>query len=168
VVRTNTFVFVHELDELSDSTWAALAPHLAGNVGDVGRGGGDNHLFLNAVFWVARHGCAWRALLPRFGKHDTVRKRTGAGRRKGCGRACLPPCKPPTWIGYCLTRRWYGPTPRRHVLRPLNHVVYRERNRIERLMSRLKQFRRLATRYDKTASSYLGFVHLVCALLWLH
>ncbi|MGI4734452.1 MAG: IS5 family transposase [Janthinobacterium lividum] len=57
--------------------------------------------------------------------------------------------------------------PRRHVPRVVDLTCYRQRNQIERLMSRLKQFRRLATRYDKTASSYLGFVHFVCALLWL-
>ena len=57
--------------------------------------------------------------------------------------------------------------PRRRVARSVDLVCYRQRNRIERLMGRLKQFRRLATRYDKTASSYLGFVHFVCALLWL-
>src|ERR1051325_1580204 len=32
---------------------------------------------------------------------------------------------------------------------------YRERNRIERLVNRLKQYRRIATRYDKTAPSYV-------------
>jgi putative transposase len=57
--------------------------------------------------------------------------------------------------------------PRRRTARPVNLVCYRQRNQIERLMSRLKQFRRVATRYDKTASSYLGFVHFICALLWL-
>jgi len=57
--------------------------------------------------------------------------------------------------------------PRRRVPRPVDLAGYRQRNQIERLMSRLKQFRRLATRYDKTASSYLGFVHFVCTLLWL-
>ncbi len=56
---------------------------------------------------------------------------------------------------------------RRHIPRVIDEGCYRQRNRIERLMSRLKQFRRLATRYDKTASSYLGFVHFICALLWL-
>ena len=57
--------------------------------------------------------------------------------------------------------------PRRRVARPVDLVGYRQRTQMERLMSRLKQFRRLATRYDRTASSYLGFVHFVCALLWL-
>lgn len=57
--------------------------------------------------------------------------------------------------------------PRRRAARPVDTACYRQRNRIERLMNRLKQFRRLATRYDKTASSYLGFVHFVFAILWL-
>ena len=45
--------------------------------------------------------------------------------------------------------------------------LYRDRNKVERFFSRLKQFRRLATRYEKTASSFLGMVHFVSALLWL-
>ena len=74
---------MQDLDELSDAAWAKLAPHLAGKVGDVGRTGDDNRLFLNAVFWVARHGCAWRALPARFGKHDSVRKRSRRWAQKG-------------------------------------------------------------------------------------
>ena len=45
--------------------------------------------------------------------------------------------------------------------------IYRERHQIENLFNKLKQFRRIATRYDKTAASYLGFVYLAAALLWL-
>jgi transposase len=50
---------------------------------------------------------------------------------------------------------------------PHNWVKYRWRNRIERLFSKLKNWRRIATRYDKTADSYIGFVSLASALLWL-
>ena len=50
---------------------------------------------------------------------------------------------------------------------PHDRVKYRWRNRIERLFSKLKNWRRVATRYDKTAESYIGFVSLVSALLWL-
>ena len=49
----------------------------------------------------------------------------------------------------------------------IDRNLYRDRNKVERFFSRLKQFRRLATRYDKTASSFLGMVHFVSALLWL-
>jgi len=44
---------------------------------------------------------------------------------------------------------------------------YKDRNRIERMFNRLKQFRRIATRYDKTAKSYLAFLSLAAANLWL-
>lgn len=45
--------------------------------------------------------------------------------------------------------------------------VYALRNRIERCFNRLKHSRRMATRYDKTASSYLGFVHIAAIRLWI-
>ncbi|MEO0625300.1 MAG: transposase, partial [Pseudomonadota bacterium] len=44
--------------------------------------------------------------------------------------------------------------------------IYALRNRIERCINRPKTARRLATQYDKTAASYLGFVHLAPARLW--
>ena len=55
----------------------------------------------------------------------------------------------------------------RKVARLIDRNLYRDRNKVERFFSRLKQFRRLATRYEKTASSFLGMVHFVSALLWL-
>ena len=44
---------------------------------------------------------------------------------------------------------------------------YGLRSRIEQLFSKLKNWRRTATRHDKTRTSYLGFVSLASALLWL-
>ena len=46
--------------------------------------------------------------------------------------------------------------------------AYRDRNLVERLVGKLKQFRRVATRYDKLAPHYLAFVQLASAVLWLH
>ncbi|KWX05880.1 transposase [Carbonactinospora thermoautotrophica] len=45
--------------------------------------------------------------------------------------------------------------------------IYQRRNVIERCFNRLKQFRAVATRYDKTATSYQATVTLACLLLWL-
>ncbi len=45
--------------------------------------------------------------------------------------------------------------------------LYALRNLVERCFSKLKQSRRLATRYDKTADNYLGFVLLACVRLWV-
>jgi transposase len=46
-------------------------------------------------------------------------------------------------------------------------VAYKDRNRVERMFNKLKQFRRIATRYDKTATSFLGFLALAAAKLWM-
>lgn len=59
------------------------------------------------------------------------------------------------------------PRSNRKIQRDYDQQAYRKRNLIERLFNKLKQFRRIATRYDKTATSYLGFVYLAATLLWL-
>ena len=48
-----------------------------------------------------------------------------------------------------------------------DHAAYRRRNRVERLINRLKQFRRIATRYEKRAANYLAMVTVGMILLWL-
>ena len=55
----------------------------------------------------------------------------------------------------------------RLVQRPVDAAVYALRNRIERCFNKLKNARRLATRYDKTAASYRGFVNIVSLRLWM-
>jgi transposase len=50
---------------------------------------------------------------------------------------------------------------------PCNRALYRERNRIERLSNRLKQYRRIATRYEKRAANYVAMLTLVAIRLWL-
>jgi transposase len=44
---------------------------------------------------------------------------------------------------------------------------YRERNRVERLVGKAKQFRRVATRYEKLKGTYLGLLHLVLGFIRL-
>jgi len=53
--------------------------------------------------------------------------------------------------------------------RPIRYdkVLYRERNRIERCINKLKHFRRLATRYDRRAVHFLAFLCLAAAVLWM-
>ena len=45
--------------------------------------------------------------------------------------------------------------------------AYRERNVIERLINRLKQWRRIATRYEKRANHYLAMLAIAAILLWV-
>lgn len=50
---------------------------------------------------------------------------------------------------------------------PYDREAYKQRNLIERMFNKLKNWRRIATRYDKTASSFLAFISLVSAKMWL-
>ena len=49
--------------------------------------------------------------------------------------------------------------------RPYDEDLYKLRNVIERFFHRLKQYRRVATRYDKYARRYLGFVYFAAILI---
>ena len=59
--------------------------------------------------------------------------------------------------------------PRRHRKRQhaYDKALYKERNRVERFFSRIKHCRRIATRYDKLAETFMGFVVLASIMLWL-
>jgi putative transposase len=59
-----------------------------------------------------------------------------------------------------------NPTRRRK--HPFDRELYRSRNWIERTICRLKDFRRIATRYDKLAQNYLAAVHIAAIIaFWL-
>ncbi|MDH7791425.1 transposase [Ochrobactrum sp. AN78] len=45
--------------------------------------------------------------------------------------------------------------------------AYKDRNRIERMFNRLKQFRRIATRYDKTRKSFEAFLAIAAVKIWM-
>ncbi len=59
--------------------------------------------------------------------------------------------------------------PRRKRRHPRDYDVarYAQRHSIERLFSRLKRFRRVATRYDKRDAHFLAFIQLAAIVLWL-
>ena len=57
-----------------------------------------------------------------------------------------------------------NPTRKWHLLK-LDRKLYRKRYLVEVFFHRLKRFRAIATRYDKTAACYLGLVHVVCIFL---
>ena len=59
------------------------------------------------------------------------------------------------------------PKRNRKVQRPYDADLYKERNKIERFFNKLKQFRRVATRYDKLLANFMGFVKLAAIAIWL-
>jgi len=57
------------------------------------------------------------------------------------------------------------PRSNRKEKRECDFTLYKERNLIERLFGKLKQFRAIATRYDKLAANFLGAIRLVAAVI---
>ena len=102
----------------------------------------------------------------------------GAVKRQGVGRPRIRPNRVCGDKGYSsrkvrsyLRRRGIRYTiPRKRNERrngPFNRELYRRRNLVERSINRLKQFRRIATRYEKKAENYLAMLHIGSILLWL-
>jgi transposase len=173
-----------------DATVVRAHQHAAGarQIGDVmgsddealgrSQGGFSTKLHLRAD----RNGRPITAVLTGGERHEQMALEAlldqGAIRRTGPGRPRFRPRRVAGDKGYS------SPTARRRLrLRRITPVIptrkdqrrlaefdreaYRERNRIERLINRLKQFRRMATRYEKRAASYLAMVTLAMILLWL-
>lgn len=73
------------------------------------------------------------------------------------------------FAGWLLSRRvgLIPPKSNRRRKPRFSKRLYRERNLIERFFSKLKHFRRVATRYDKLAVHFLAMVQLASMRLWL-
>jgi transposase len=69
--------------ELTLEQFQKLEPHLPGRRGSHGGVARDNHMFLNAVFYLAKTAIPWRDLPERFGKWDTVFHRFNQWSKKG-------------------------------------------------------------------------------------
>jgi transposase len=60
------------------------------------------------------------------------------------------------------------PRRNRTTLRTYDTDLYKARHLIENFFAKLKQYRAIATRYDKRAVNFLGAVHLAAAVIWLN
>ncbi len=58
------------------------------------------------------------------------------------------------------------PNPTRKHPHTYDRTAYRSRNLVERMFCRLKDFRRIATRYDKRADTFLAAVYIAATLIW--
>ncbi|MFH1043663.1 MAG: IS5 family transposase [Pseudomonadota bacterium] len=245
---------------LRDDQWQRLESMLPGKVGDPGRTGENNRLFIEAVLWIARTGSPWRDLPAEFGRWNSVYKRFGRWSNNGVWNRAFAELakdadfeemfldstivrahqhssgaakkKAPQAIGRsrgglstkvhtavdalgnplrlilsagqiadidfatdliadiradaviadkgydadALVQRIQAsgaqavipPRSNRKELRVYDTHLYKDRNLIERFFARIKHFRRIATRYEKLARSYMAFLHLVCTFVWLN
>lgn len=59
------------------------------------------------------------------------------------------------------------PKSNRKIRRAYDQELYKARHLIENFFCKLKQFRAIATRHDKTARNFLAAIHLASAVIWL-
>ena len=59
------------------------------------------------------------------------------------------------------------PKSNRVIQRNYDKYIYKERNLVERLFNKLKNFRKIATRYEKIKENFAGLIYLACTALWL-
>ena len=167
-----------------DSTVVRAHPHAAGARRTAGgqapgrsRGGFSTKVHLRCD----AHGRPVTTHLTGGRRHDLIG--TGPPFGKGSlrtGRRGRPRWKPAAviadkaysaaWLLEALRRKGIAPIIPSRSDQPENpdfdREAYRKRNLIERLVGKLKQFRRVATRCDKLAAHYLAFVQLV-SIVWL-
>ena len=60
------------------------------------------------------------------------------------------------------------PKSNRKVQRPYDKEMYKARHLMENFYCKLKQYRAIATRYDKTARNFLTGIHLAASVIWLN
>jgi transposase len=108
--------------------------------------------------------------VERLMERGAVRRRRGRPRVRP-GRVAGDKAYSSKKVRRYLRRRGIGAViPRKRDERRVgrfDRAAYRERNRVERLINRLKQYRRIATRYEKRAANYAAMLTLGCILLWL-
>ncbi len=59
------------------------------------------------------------------------------------------------------------PRSNRLIQREYDKIIYKDRNLIERLFNRIKQFRKIATRFEKIKINFEALLYLACSYLWL-
>lgn len=148
---------MEERTYLPEVHWQTFKPHMEA-LAHFGRKT-NLRLFLEAVLWLLRTGCPWRDLHPRFGSWNKVYRR---------------------FRRWAISGRWT--TLQQRMQRELSdystllvdstavgahgHAAGAAGGQPQGLgRSRLKQFRRLATRYDKTMASFAGSVQLAAAFI---
>lgn len=159
--------------DLTDFEWRVIEPLLPNKPRGVPRV--DDRRVLNGIFWVLRSGAPWRDLPERYGPRTTCYNRFVRWRKAGVwdrlmdaitaahdGEIQMIDSTSVRAHQQAATaksnRRWKPCFSKR---------LYRERNLIERFFSKLKHFRRIATRYDKLAANFLAMVQLASIRLWL-
>jgi transposase len=73
----------------------------------------------------------------------------------------------PSWVKIRTSNTVIPSSRSRSQAIPYDKHLYEERNLVERFINKIKHYRRIATRYEKTALSFVSMLFLVGAMIWL-
>jgi len=154
--------------ELSEHEWAVIKPMLPNKPRGVARM--NDRRVRNGIFWVLRSDAPWRDVREGFGPPTTCYNRFLAGLRPKT-MVLADRGNDADWIRALVNEQgaWANIPPKRNRRDPIcfSPYLYRSRNLVERFFNKIKQCRRIATRYDKLAVNYLAFIKLASIRIWL-
>ncbi|GAA3827614.1 transposase [Streptomyces phyllanthi] len=160
-----------------DGLWELVAPLLP-SFNSRPQGGGtaplDERAVFTAVVYVLTSGCAWRYLPETFGVSPATAHRrftawTEVGLWRRLHRAVLDELGAQATIAQPDDQRLHRKRRGRAGGRPpaLDKAQYRRRNAVERCVNKWKQFRAVATRYDKRDYIFNGTPTVTAIVIWL-
>jgi putative transposase len=160
---------------LSDGQWKRIEKLCVGKPEDPGGTGADNRMFVEAVLWIARTGSPWRDLPNIFGKWNSVFVRFNRWSEGGVWQRIFTALANDPDFEYLIldstkaieARAVIPSNPSRALKLPLDKHIYKERHLVECCFNKLKHFRRIATRYEKTARNFLAIITVAAIALWL-
>ena len=132
---------------LSDDQWQRIAPLLPTDVR--GKERVDDRRVISGILHVLKSGCRWCDCPPEYAQSD-----------------CRSSCAGRQWLEDRGTKPVVPNRSNRKQPFSFDKKSYRQRHRIENAFCRLKDFRRIATRYDRLARNFLASVCLVAAIVW--
>jgi transposase len=153
--------------ELTDYEWDAIKPMLPNKPRGVPRV--NDRRVLNGIFWILRSSVPWRDLPENFGPYTTCYNRFVRWRRAGVWDVSRwPLAKRMTTVLSSPCCPAWNQEPFGSLIVDLTPIGSElARNLVERFFNKIKQCRRVATRYDKLAGNYLAFIQLASIRLWL-
>ena len=160
---------------LRDDQWERIKDLLPGRAGHVGATAKDNRLFVEAVLYRYRAGIPWRDLPERFGDWKKVHTRFGRWAKGGVWAKLFRHLAGEADNEYAMIDSTIVRAQRQQSCRSVRAAIGADRRRRQHsagakggIAPPRKQFRAIATRYDKRAKHFLAAIHLAASVIWLN
>jgi transposase len=172
---------------LTDSLWSKISVLLPPDTGRRGRPSPKTRMIVEGILWRHRTGSPWRDVPDAFGPWPTVFSRFNRWSKVGVWQTLF------STVNKEADREWHfvdstsirahqhgsgarkgieraigssrgGPTTKIH---NYDKAIYKSRHVIENLFAKMKQWRAVATRYEKNPANFMAVLHIVSAIIWL-